>query len=353
MLRLLLPLSWIYAAIMGIRNMLFDKGVLKQTACGVPSICVGNLAVGGTGKTPHTEYLLRLLAAQGLRTAMLSRGYGRRTKGFIEATAASTGAEVGDEPLQVKQKFPATRVAVCESRVEGCKRLLQTPAGTEPQVIVLDDAYQHRYIKAGLYLLLTDFSHLFTRDCVLPVGRLRESRSGAKRADAVIVTKCPEQLGEEERAGIRREIARYTDAPAFFSSVGYGAPQPGFAETLEWQSAGKARHVLLVCGIARPEPFIARWKAQAEKVEVMRYPDHHAFTPEEVRQMAEAAEEASIIVTTEKDMMRLKTLPLPLEMKKKLYYQPIEITFSNSEKQKFNNLILNYVASHSRNRRVD
>ena len=188
---------------------------------------------------------------------------------------------------------------------------------------------------------------------MLPAGRLRESRSGAKRADAVIVTKCPEQLGEEERAGIRREIARYTDAPAFFSSVGYGAPQPGFAETPEWQSAGKARHVLLVCGIARPEPFIARWKAQAEKVEVMRYPDHHAFTPEEVRQMAEAAEEASIIVTTEKDMMRLKTLPLPLEMKKKLYYQPIEITFSDSEKQKFNNLILNYVASHSRNRRVD
>ena len=197
MLRLLLPLSWIYAAIMGIRNMLFDKGVLKQTACGVPSICVGNLAVGGTGKTPHTEYLLRLLAAQGLRTAMLSRGYGRRTKGFIEATAASTGAEVGDEPLQVKQKFPDTRVAVCESRVEGCKKLLQTPAGTEPQAIVLDDAYQHRYIKAGLYLLLTDFSRLFTRDCVLPAGRLRENRSGARRADAVVVTKCPELLGEE------------------------------------------------------------------------------------------------------------------------------------------------------------
>ena len=353
MLRLLLPLSWIYAAIMGIRNMLFDKGVLKQTACGVPSICVGNLAVGGTGKTPHTEYLLRLLTAQGLRTAMLSRGYGRRTKGFIEATAASTGAEVGDEPLQVKQKFPDTRVTVCESRVEGCERLLQMPAGTEPQVIVLDDAYQHRYIKAGLYLLLTDYSNLFTDDCVLPAGRLRENRSGAKRADAIIVTKCPETLGEEEREGIRHKINRYSPAPVFFSFVGYGALQPGFAETPKWQSAYGEGRVLIVCGIARPEPFIARWQGQAKETNVLRYPDHHAFTPEEIRQMAEAAQEASCIVTTEKDMMRLKALPLPLEMKKKLYYQPIEITFSNSEKQKFNNLILNYVASHSRNRRVD
>ena len=353
MFRLLLPLSWIYAAVMGIRNMLFDKGILKQTACGVPTICVGNLAVGGTGKTPHTEYLLRLLGEQGLRTAMLSRGYGRLTNGFREATVASTGVVVGDEPLQVKQKFPDTRVAVCESRVEGCERLLQMPAGTEPQVIVLDDAYQHRYIKAGLYLLLTDYSNLFTGDCVLPAGRLRENRSGAKRADIVIVTKCPETMGEEEREGIRNKIDRYSAAPVFFSSVGYGALRPGFAETPEWQSAYSAGRVLIVCGIARPEPFIARWQGQAKETSVLRYPDHHAFTPEEIRQMAEAAQEANCIVTTEKDMMRLKALPLPLEMKKKLYYQPIEIGFSKSEKQIFNNLIINYVASHSRNRRVD
>lgn len=353
MLRLLLPLSWMYAAVMGIRNMLFDLGVLEQTPCGVPTICVGNLAVGGTGKTPHTEYLLRLLGEQGLRTAMLSRGYGRLTNGFREATVASTGVVVGDEPLQVKQKFPDTRVAVCESRVEGCEMLLQTPEGTEPQVIVLDDAYQHRYIKAGLYLLLTDYSNLFTDDCVLPAGRLRESRSGAKRADAIIVTKCPETLDEEEREGIKRKIACYSPAPVFFSFVDYGALQPGFPETPEWQCAYSAGRVLIVCGIARPEPFIARWQEQVKETSVLRYPDHHAFTPEEIRQMAEAAQEASCIVTTEKDMMRLKALPLPHEMKKKLYYQPIEITFSNSEKQKFNNLILNYVASHSRNRRVD
>ena len=194
---------------MGIRNMLFDKGVLKQTACGVPSICVGNLAVGGTGKTPHTEYLLRLLAAQGLRTAMLSRGYGRRTKGFIEATEASTGAEVGDEPLQVKQKFPATRVAVCESRVEGCKKLLKTPAGTEPQAIVLDDAYQHRYVKPGINILLVDYHRLIIYDKLLPAGLMREPQEGKSRADIVIVTKCPKDLKPMEFRVLKRAMDLY------------------------------------------------------------------------------------------------------------------------------------------------
>ena len=246
---LLWPLACLYDLVMSLRNAAFNRGWLPSRRFPCATIAIGNLAVGGTGKTPHAEYLLRLLSPQH-RVALLSRGYGRRTHGFVMANAESTASDIGDEPLQMQRKFPQVQVAVDEKRCEGMERLLAQP--NPPEVVVLDDAYQHRYVCAGLYILLTDFSRLYVDDFVLPAGRLRESKRGAQRAQIVIVTKCPEGLNEAQRSDIRQRLRLSPSQKLFFTTFRYGERRPLFAEGKQCATSGS---VLALTGIARPEPL--------------------------------------------------------------------------------------------------
>ncbi len=350
-MRLLLPLAWLYAAAMALRNRLFDLGVLRQTAFHLPVISVGNLAVGGTGKTPHTEYLLRLLLAEGKACAMLSRGYGRRTKGFQEVETHSTAAAVGDEPLQVKRSLPEVRVCVCEKRPEGIRRILST--GRQPDAILLDDAYQHRYVRPSLSILLTDYARPYSADHVLPAGRLRESRSGAKRADIILVTKCPDRLSAEARQSLGSRLKPLPRQHVFFTRMKYAALRPAFPDAAGLE-VGPDSRVLLLTGIANPSGLVARLSERHAQVESISFADHHRFTSADIDRVARRAERFDAVVTTEKDAARLGGMNLPATLRRRLLVQPIEVEFLlPEEKEKFNLIITSHVAENQRNRRVD
>ncbi len=338
---------------MAVRNRLFDKGVLRSTAFPLPVISVGNLAVGGTGKTPHTEYLLRLLSREGYRCGMLSRGYGRTTKGFREV-AGGQPSETGDEPFQVQQKFPEVRVCVCENRPEGISKMLAT--GKRPEVIVLDDAYQHRYVTPSLSILLTDFARPYSRDYVMPAGRLRESRSGARRADIIIVTKCPPTLSEEERQNLHDELHPENRQHVFFTRMRYAALRPLFPEAADLCAtfAEGERKTLLLCGIANPRPLAEHIATKYGKPDVESFADHHSFTDAELRRTAERAEHYEAVITTEKDAVRLAAKHIPDALRRRLLVQPIEPEFLSAEEaEKFNQIITHHVAENQRNSRVD
>lgn len=348
MYRILLPFSWLYAGIMALRNWLFDKGILSQTSFDLPVISVGNLAVGGTGKTPHTEYLLQLLSREGHPCAMLSRGYGRQTHGFVEGRDKSP-QEIGDEPWQIQRKFPDVRVCVCEKRVEGIRHLLER--GPRPDVILLDDAFQHRYVQPGLSLLLTDYRRPYYQDHVLPAGRLRENRGGARRAHLIIITKCPEHLPEAERATIRRQIAPLPGQSVFFTHFAYGNCYAFEPERRCGTLCGK--RVLLLCGIAQPQPLVAHLQPLCETLDTAFFPDHHDFTAAEIERLGERAAHYEVVVTTEKDAARLSGHSLPDTLSERLWVQPITIKFIHGESDKFNQIITNYVTENSRNSTVD
>lgn len=358
-MKFLLPIAWIYAAVMAVRNRLFDWGILPQRRFPLPVISTGNLAVGGTGKTPHTEYLLRLLSGT-CRCAVLSRGYGRKTKGYCDVPPGSHPHDAGDEPCQVARKFAGAHVAVCESRREGIVRLLASPF--RPEVILLDDAYQHRYVKPGLSILLTDCSRLYSDDLVMPAGRLRESRHGAKRADIIVVTKCPATLSREEQEAIRRKLRPEAHQHLFFSRMAYGNAYKLGGAPPSPASGGQAGapaptlrglRLLLVCGIARPRPLVDHLRAQGARVTLARFADHHRFTDSELQGLARQAREADIVVTTEKDAARLSGRALPPELAGKLYVQPIEVEFLDQSEQLFNKIITDYVTENKRDSTVD
>ena len=361
MMPFLLPLAWLYDAVTRLRNALFDCGVLPQQRFGVPVIAVGNLAVGGTGKTPHTEYLLRLLAGEGRReVAVLSRGYGRRTTGFRLAAPGVTASDVGDEPLQMWQKFPQTTVAVDADRRHGIRCLLGLPGVSANPIVVLDDAFQHRYVKAGLYILLTDYSRRYSRDYILPAGRLRESRRGARRARIIVVTKCPRRLGYGERQAIRRELCPQPDQLVVFSSFGYGRLFPLFAKPAAGEeNVSGPRQALVISGIARPGPLHEHLAGQGYGVHPLVFPDHHAFGCADVERMNAAFAKlpaGSVAVTTEKDAVRLKLHEnrLSAALKEALLVQPVEACFDDPEEEHlFHQKILSYVTENQRNRRVD
>lgn len=345
----------------GVRNKCFDWGRLKSQSFDVPLICVGNLAVGGTGKTPHVEYILRLLHEQGYRVAMLSRGYGRRTRGYLRATPRHTAADIGDEPYQISRNCPFAQVAVAEKRAEGVSRLLcqEVP----PQVIVLDDAFQHRYVKAGLNILLTDARHLFTTDHLLPWGRLREPVSSARRAQVVVVTKCV--------GGQRPKLSVLPGQHLFYSQIRYAAPQPFDAHsTVSAADTGGTsyarRSVLLIAGIANPLPLVDYISENgADDVVTLSFADHHAFTAKDAQRINQAwqslvsdsSHPQPLAVTTQKDATRLKTL-LPLlapTLRRALCVQPITVEISENAiySPTFNQIIIHYVSQNSRNSRVD
>ncbi|GAA4025910.1 tetraacyldisaccharide 4'-kinase [Flavobacterium cheonhonense] len=334
--KLLFPIAVLYGFITSIRNYLYDKGILKSHAFDVPIIAVGNLSVGGTGKTPQIEYLIRLLSPQ-YKVATLSRGYKRKSKGFILADASANAGALGDEPFQYFQKFPQIQVAVDADRRNGISQLLAQK--DKPDVILLDDAFQHRKVKAGFYILLTAYDDLFCDDWMLPTGNLRESRSGAQRADMIIITKCPNTISEIAQEKIRQKIG--LDKPIFFSFVDYDDQVYSATDSLS-VSEIKNKTKILLAGIAKPKPFFDFLKAENDMV--ISYPDHHHFSNAEIEALKSQAGE-KIIVTTEKDFVRLEAAIL----RKQLYYLPIKSRLV-SNATTFDQIILDYVGIGTGNR---
>lgn len=338
------PYSWITAT----RNLLFDYELIKSRKFTIPTICIGNITVGGTGKTPHTEYLIKLLKSK-YRTAVLSRGYGRKSKGYILAEYDTPANQIGDEPYQIKKKFKDVEVAVCERRSVGIERILSESKETE--IILLDDAFQHRHVKAGLNIVLIDSSRPIWKDCILPFGRMRESEYGIKRADIVIITKCKE-LTVEEREACIGHIKRIKNTPVFFSGMQYGELYPLYGCCTK--RITKDMDVLLVTGIARPEPLKAELEKRCSKVTLIKFADHHNFNESDLKEIElqynNLKSDNKIIVTTEKDAARLLQHTDKLEtIRQEIHVLPIEIEIL-SEKELFNKLILDYVEENSRNR---
>ncbi|MEP6951192.1 MAG: tetraacyldisaccharide 4'-kinase [Ginsengibacter sp.] len=301
---ILYPFSIIYSLIIWLRNKLFDKNILRSASFNFPVICVGNLALGGTGKTPMAEYLIRMLG-QKYSIATLSRGYKRKTKGFAIADDTTTAIEIGDEPMQLHKKFPAISVAVAEERVVGIPQLLHSRPETE--VIILDDAFQHREVRAGLNILLTEYKNLYTRDIILPAGNLRDVKSSSARADIIVVTKCKPGLNEEENQEIIGELRPLDRQEIFFTEIEYGSPYHLFTKEERFPEAGSG--VLLICGIAKPGPLKKIVATYVGNYETMLFKDHHIFNIddlEEIKKRFSKIELANkMILTTEKDGVRL------------------------------------------------
>jgi tetraacyldisaccharide 4'-kinase len=333
---LLFPFAILYGCITSARNFLYDKGILKSYSFDVPIIAVGNLSVGGTGKTPQIEYLIRLLSSH-YKVATLSRGYKRKSKGFVLANATSSAAVLGDEPFQMFQKFPNVLVSVDTNRKNGIEQLLQST--DSPEVILLDDAFQHRKVKAGLYILLTAYDDLYYNDWMLPTGNLRESRSGAKRADMIIITKCPKDISELAQENIKKSID--LDVPIYFSFIDYDT---NVFNEKEHRAVANLDHVdkLLVAGIARPEPFFNY--LQAKKEACLVFSDHHDFSENDYNLIQSKANN-KIIITTEKDYVRLNKQRLNVPV----FYLPIRSSFIN-DCGNFEKTILDYVGTSTRNR---
>jgi len=343
---LLLPFSFIYGLIVRIRNYLFDIRVLKSVDFKLPVIGVGNLSAGGTGKTPHVEYLIRLLQNR-IKIAVISRGYLRKSKGFVLADANSTVANVGDEPKQYINKFKNLLVAVDENRRHGIQKLISEQP--EMKAVILDDAYQHRYVKPGLTILLTDFHSLYSNDYLLPAGRLRESKKGAKRADIIIVTKTDPVFSPLNKRAVLEKIKPLPHQKVFFSFVTYGFPVPLFP-ALPALHYNLINTIVLFVGIANPYPLEQYLKRLCSELITIRFKDHHQFTEKEITAVKTTYNnqftKRKVLITTEKDAMRLNE-PSLLELLKGIpvYYIPIEISFHFREKEKFDKLITDFVGS--------
>ena len=344
---LLLPISWIYGGIIWLRNKLYDRNILKSVSFNFPLICVGNLATGGTGKTPMTEYLIRLLKND-YKTATLSRGYKRKTTGFAIADTGTTALEIGDEPMQFHQKFPDVTIAVGEERVVAIPQLLHERPETE--LIILDDAFQHRQVKAGLNIILTDCRNLYTRDFILPAGDLRDVRSSSKRADIIIVTKCKPDLSETEKNAIVAEINPAPYQTVYFTSILYGKSYHLFTKKIIDISADCG--ILLVCGIANPAPLKTHLEKHADSYDMLRYADHHIFHSNDLKDIKQQFEKINsankIVLTTEKDAVRLEKFETELK-DFPIYVVPIEHTFMFNAAAAFSTQIMTFIKSYNKN----
>lgn len=348
---LLSPLALLYGIAIYIRNWLFDLGILKSHSFSTPTICVGNLTVGGTGKTPHIEYLVNLLQ-NNFSVATLSRGYKRKTKGFLLANPASNAHDIGDEPMQIKLKFPNITVAVDENRVRGINNLLESNPSID--VVLLDDAFQHRYVKAGLNILLTDYNNLIYKDYFLPVGRLRDSIVQKRRANTVIVTKCPANLKIAEQKAIAAKLKLSEKQELYFTSLKYGSLKPVFDDKNIDENSISNCQIIALAGIANPIPFFEYLKNEYTVCDIMQYSDHYHFTETKIRAIFEKfsmhPNKPGAIVTTEKDAARIKVFKeLPIEMRSAFYYIPIEVDFLNAQGNDFNNKLHEYVRKSKRN----
>lgn len=313
--KILFPFAILYGFVTQLRNFLFDIGILKSHTFKIPIIAVGNLSVGGTGKTPQIEYLIRLLSKDH-KIATLSRGYKRKSKGFILADEKASAEILGDEPFQFYQKFPEINVAVDADRKNGIEQLL---SHSKPEIILLDDAFQHRKVKAGFYILLTAYGDLYADDFMLPTGNLRESRNGAKRANAIIVTKCPPNLSEAEQDEIWKKIDPDFNQQLFFTYIGYDHQVFSEDSVLDAGQVKNTKKVLLA-GIAKPQPFFDYLKNENDLL--LEYSDHHDFSDADIESIKNTAA-GNIIITTEKDFVRLQG-KIP---KNQLFYLPIKSDF--------------------------
>lgn len=335
---------------MAIRNRLYDWYILPSKEFKIPVISVGNLSMGGTGKTPHVEYIIRLLSNK-KNIATLSRGYKRKTRGYLEASLSSSALDVGDEPLQYVNKFENTVVAVDENRVHGIHKIMKLYP--EVKLIILDDAFQHRRVKPGLNILLTDYHNLYKDDYLFPAGTLREFRSGAGRADIIVVTKTDEVLSPILARMIIEKINPKPWQNVFFSKIEYSSmqPVPGLKTPPFVQ---KVHSILLVAGIANPYPLVNHLKTLCYDLETMIFPDHHVFTPNNIKQIAtrfnDMYSKNKILVTTEKDAMRF-CKPILIEEFENLpfFYIPISIRFHTFGENNFDQTIIEYVTRNSAN----
>lgn len=338
---LLLPFSLIYGAVIWLRNFCYDKNIFRSSAFNFPVICVGNLAVGGTGKTPMTEYLVRMLKNE-WAVATLSRGYKRKTTGFAIANEFTTALEIGDEPMQFHKKFPDITVAVGEERLVAIPQLLQDKPQT--QVIILDDAFQHRQVKAGLNIVLTEYKDLYTRDLMLPAGDLRDVRSSIKRANIIVVTKCRADLDEAEKNKIISEIDPKEWQAVFFTTIVYSTPYHLFSK--ERLPLTEDMDVLLVCGIANPRPLKDYLTTNIDTYEMIRFGDHHIFNTDDLRDIQEhllkMEGDHKIILTTEKDGVRLQKFENELK-EFPVYVLPIEHSFLFSGAGQFNTIVTDFI----------
>ena len=369
----LLPLSWCYGMGVRFRNMLFDMGILKSQAFSVPIISVGNITVGGTGKTPHVEYLLQLLQGMG-KVAVLSRGYKRKTSGFVLADDSATSRTIGDEPLQMMEKFPEAIVAVDNNRVRGINNLLNNAPDID--AILLDDAFQHRYVKPGINILLVDYHRLIIYDCLLPAGRMREPLKGKNRADIVIVTKCPKELKPMEYRVLTKAMDLYPYQSLFFTTFDYSPLQPVFPATVGADSSVcppshaypqptletlSNYHILLLTGIASPRQLKEDLEHLSSlhpspstlHLSTLTFPDHHRFRSKDVRRINstfEALPQPRCIITTEKDATRLSdTEGLSDDVRNSMYALPVHVSFMLGQESSFNESITGYVRKNSKN----
>ena len=351
----LLPLSWLYGLIVKFRNMLFEMNILKSKSYATPVIAVGNITVGGTGKTPHVEYLIRLLQDK-FSIAMLSRGYKRKSSGFVLATADTPMKMIGDEPYQIKQKYPKITVAVDAKRTRGIEHLIHDDSTKETDVILLDDAFQHRYVKPGINILLVDYHRPIISDTLLPAGRLREPLNGKDRADIVIVTKCPKDLKPMDFRVLTKQMNLYPYQQLFFTTIEYDQMRPVFGHPGDkWISLDELTdyHVLLLTGIASPKQMYYDVKPHAKDITSLAYGDHHAFKQKDIHHINEtfaSLPSPKVIITTEKDMTRLEaTEGLSDKVKASLYVLPVRVSFMLEGEETFNDNIIGYVRKNSRN----
>lgn len=339
----LFPLAVLYGAIVYLRNLLYDKNIIKSVVFNIPIISVGNLSVGGTGKSPMVDYIANVLKSS-YSVATLSRGYKRRTSGYVLANENSTAIEIGDEPMQFHMKHPDVAVSVGEKRIEAVPQLLYDRPDTK--VIILDDAFQHREIKAGFNIVLTEYSNLYTRDFFLPTGDLRDQRTSIRRAEMIVVTKCPHDLSEQQKFQLLKEINPLPHQHVFFTAIKYNTPY--HIVTGEKMDLKRSMEVMLVCGIANPEPLTSYIHENTKSYDALFFSDHHIFNIDDMNTINERfemlSEDSRILLTTEKDAVRLikfkdKIATMPF------YVMPISVDFLFDDEKEFCKVLSNYPSS--------
>ena len=345
------PLALVYEAITSARNSRYDKGAASSFRADFPVISIGNITAGGTGKTPHTEYLARLLSGR-YRIAVLSRGYGRRTKGYIEVTTRSSAAQTGDEPLQMSRKFPDVTFAVCEKRAEGLQRLAHSAS---PDAVILDDAFQHRAVTPSLNILLVNWNRNIMDDMVLPAGLLRESASGRRRADIIIISKCPDNLSPGQMDIERKRLQCSDSQKVFFSTMEYDGLVPFDASSpaRSLNSITDRSSVIVATGIASPGPIIRELSKCTADITPLTFSDHHSFNDRDIARIGRAVSEArlsdKIVITTEKDAARLQDMRISPELRRLIYILPVRVRLIDGQSD-FDNIIINHIENFKKDR---
>lgn len=343
------PASWIYAAGVSFRHTLFDWGVLKATEFDIPIVCVGNITVGGTGKTPMTEYLVEMLSRTH-NVAVLSRGYKRKTKGFILATPEMSFKRIGDEPKQIKLKFPTIPVAVCEKRVDGIRKLRNEHP--EVNLIILDDAFQHRYVEAWINIVLMDFNNPIYEDRMLPLGRLRDVRSSLERAGMFVITKCPDTLSPLDCRMVRKYLDLYPYQSIYFSKFNSAEAMPLFADLSDGAALEANHPVIAVAAIANPDSFFKHIEQRYRLVDKIAYSDHHIFRLRDIsriEQMLEAAPAGTAIVMTEKDAVKLiNSKKIKESTRRAMHYVGVGVEFVDDQQCDFQRILLQYVSENQK-----